>query len=219
MTYFEYLQFRQVGHSNFQMPMVHALSHLGLHTWGAALSHVWLHTWGAVSVLFMLAVCAPGSHWTSSEGFGFCQSRPFSMCSLEELSCFSGTTEKHAFAERWQAVLWTSILHLKVALPSSLSDASLCTLLFSRGGAVSTGCHPKFLSQVLLGKPKLRPQLQEIWITQEKIQLIILKSGRGKSTSWAMNHRQASLSDERRLEMRIILDFREPPLNVLSFLH
>ena len=65
MIYFEYLQFRQVGHSNFQMPMVHALSHLGL------------HTWGAVSVLFMLAVCASGSHRTSSEGLGFCQSRPF----------------------------------------------------------------------------------------------------------------------------------------------
>lgn len=188
MTYFEYLQFRQVGHSSFQMPMVHALSHL------------WLHTWGAVYVLFMLAVCSPGSHRTSEE-LGFCQSRPFSMCSLEELSCFSGTTEKHTFAEGWQAGSWTSILHLKVALPSSLSDASLHTLLFSRCGAVYTGCHPKFLSQVqLLGKPKLRLrlQLQEIWITQEKRQPIILKTGWGKSTSWAINHRKASLSDERR---------------------
>lgn len=56
-----------------------------------ALSHLWLHTWGGIYVLFMLAVCSPGSHWTSSEGRGFCQSRLFSTCSLEELrSCFWG---------------------------------------------------------------------------------------------------------------------------------
>ena len=113
------------------------------------------------------------------------------------------------FRNNWEAYLcrrvtsciMTSILHLNVALPSSLSDASLRTLLFSRCGAVYTGCHPKFLSQVqLLGKPKLRlrPQLQEIWITQEKRQPVILKSGWGKSTPWAINHRKASLSDERR---------------------
>lgn len=64
-------------------------------------------------VPFLLAVC---SHCIFSGGFGFCQSSPFSMCSLEEWDVPGGQVwEAHRCCTKMKK--WSSVLHPALALP------------------------------------------------------------------------------------------------------